>query len=45
MKAMLEPKMVAASTHLPEARGQGSVTLPARMTLSSQGCRIEIKES
>src|SRR5262249_16884306 len=39
MKAMLEPRMVAASTHRSTARAQGASAGLARMTPSSQGRR------
>jgi hypothetical protein len=40
MNAMLEARMVAASTHFPEEAVHPAVAEPARMTLSSQGSRI-----
>jgi hypothetical protein len=38
MKAMLEPKIVAAKTHRPAALPQGAVASFDRMLASSQGC-------
>jgi hypothetical protein len=41
MKAMLEPRIVAASTHFPDERAHGVLAVPTWMTLSSQGSRID----
>src|SRR4051812_34666513 len=41
MKAMLEPRIVAASTHFPEARAHGVLAASTWMTFSSQGSRID----
>jgi hypothetical protein len=38
MKAMLEPRMVAASTQPCDGVLQGALELPDRTTASSQGC-------
>jgi hypothetical protein len=43
MNAMLEARMVAASTQFPDEALQTAVAGPARMTLSSQGWRIAAK--
>jgi hypothetical protein len=37
MNAMLEPRIVAASTHFPEERAQSELVVPTWMTFSSQG--------
>src|ERR1700674_5816514 len=42
MKARLEPRIVAASTHLPDDLGHGLVESPDRITPSSQGSRINV---
>jgi len=39
MKTMLDPKIVAASTHGREALAQGLTALLDAITPSSQGCR------
>jgi hypothetical protein len=41
MKAMLEPRIVAASTHDSEFPAQGAANLPARMIDSSHGCLMQ----
>jgi len=38
---MLEPRIVAANTHFPDAREHGALTRPVRMTFSSQGSCID----
>jgi hypothetical protein len=38
MKAMLDPKMVAAKIHGSDARAHGETVAPDLMTPSSQGC-------
>src|ERR1700682_6066754 len=42
MKARLEPRIVAASTHLPDDFGHGLVESPDRITPSSHGSRINV---
>jgi hypothetical protein len=41
MKAMLEARIVAASTHFPEERGHGVLALPVWIMFPSQGSRID----
>jgi hypothetical protein len=41
MNAMLEPRIVAASTHFPEEGAQGELAVLTWMTFSSQGSRID----
>jgi hypothetical protein len=41
MKAMLEARIVAASTHFPEEREHGVLVPPACMMFPSQGSRID----
>jgi hypothetical protein len=41
MKAMLEPRIVAARTHDSEFPAQGAANLPARMIDSSHGCLMQ----
>jgi hypothetical protein len=38
---MLEPRIVAASTHFPEEGAHGVLAAPVWMTFSSQGSRID----
>ena len=46
MNAMLEPRMVAASTHDCDLAGQGTPPqLPLRITASSQGCFMTILDA
>src|ERR1043166_160356 len=40
MKAMLEPRMVAVSTHFSEERGHGVLSAPPWMAFSARGSRI-----
>ena len=42
MKARLEPRIVAASTHLPDDFGHGLAESPDRITPSSHGSRISV---
>jgi len=44
MKAMLEPRMVAAKTHGRDSGRHGIAGRPERMTASSHGCRIQISD-
>jgi hypothetical protein len=41
MKAMLEARIVAASTHFPEECAHGVLPVPVWMTFPSQGSRID----
>src|SRR5437588_10404710 len=41
MKAMLEPRIVAASTHDSEFLAHGAANVPARMIGSSHGCLMQ----
>jgi hypothetical protein len=42
MNAMLEPRMVAASTHRAEFAAQGVAEGQERITASSQGCFMQV---
>jgi hypothetical protein len=42
MKAMLEPRIVAARTHFPDDFGHGFAERPDLITPSSQGSRINV---
>jgi hypothetical protein len=44
MKAMLEPRMVAANTHGRDSGLHEAAECPDRMTPSSHGCRIKISD-
>ena len=42
MNARLEPRIVAASTHLPDDFGQHAARSPDRITASPHGSRIKV---
>jgi hypothetical protein len=42
MNAMLDPRIVAARTHLPEDFGHGVGASPDRITPSAHGSRIKV---